>query len=97
MSTAPGSDGSTFRTTSRRTRASTTTTRSGRRTAPPEKKIKGRKRHLITDTLSLALAVIVTAASVHDSTGGKRLLDELATTDPSVSKVRADGGYRIRL
>ncbi|MCL7382238.1 transposase [Streptomyces sp. 35G-GA-8] len=57
------------------------------------KKIKGRKRHLITDTLGLALAVLVTAASVHDSVGGKQLLTELATTHPSVSKVWADGGY----
>ena len=57
------------------------------------KKIKGRKRHLITDTLGLALAVLVTAASVHDSAGGKQLLTELAATHPSVSKVWADGGY----
>ncbi|MFD5385950.1 IS5 family transposase [Streptomyces sp. NPDC127074] len=57
------------------------------------KKIKGRKRHLITDTLGLALAVLVTAASVHDSAGGKQLLTELADTHPSVSKVWADGGY----
>ncbi|MGW6145357.1 IS5 family transposase [Streptomyces sp. NPDC055140] len=58
------------------------------------KKIKGRKRHLITDTLGLVLAVIVTAASVHDSTGGKQLLDELAATHPTVTKVCADGGYQ---
>ncbi|MEU5059932.1 IS5 family transposase [Streptomyces sp. NPDC056121] len=58
------------------------------------KKIKGRKRHVATDTLGLVLAVIVTAASVHDSTGGKRLLDELAASHPSVTKVWADGGYQ---
>ncbi|MCX4918990.1 IS5 family transposase [Streptomyces sp. NBC_00687] len=58
------------------------------------KKIKGRKRHVATDTLGLVLAVIVTAASVHDSTGGKRLLDELATSHPSATKVWADGGYQ---
>lgn len=58
------------------------------------KQIKGRKRHLITDTLGLVLAVIVTAASVHDSTGGKQLLDDLAATHPSVAKVWADGGYQ---
>ncbi|MGW9594958.1 transposase, partial [Streptomyces chartreusis] len=56
--------------------------------------IKGRKRHVATDTLGLVLAVIVTAASVHDSTGGKRLLDELAASHPSVTKVWADGGYQ---
>ncbi|RPF30380.1 IS4 family transposase [Streptomyces sp. TLI_185] len=61
------------------------------------KKIKGRKRHLITDTLGLVLAVIVTAASVHDSAGGKQLLTELATAHPSVTKVWADGGYQGRV
>lgn len=58
------------------------------------KKIKGRKRHLITDTLGPVLAVLVTAASVHDTTGGKLLLDDLAVAHPSVSKVWADGGYQ---
>ncbi|MEW1649085.1 IS5 family transposase [Streptomyces sp. NPDC091219] len=61
------------------------------------KKIKGRKRHLITDTLGLVLAVIVTAASVHDSAGGKQLPTELAATHPSVTKVWADGGYQGRV
>lgn len=50
--------------------------------------------NVATDTLGLVLAVIVTAASVHDSTGGKRLLDELATSHPSVTKVWADGRYQ---
>ncbi|MFF9221899.1 IS5 family transposase [Streptomyces viridosporus] len=58
------------------------------------KKIKGRKRHVVTDTLGLVLAVLVTAASVHDTTGGKLLLDDLAAAHPAVSKVRADGGYQ---
>ncbi|MDG9709415.1 IS5 family transposase [Streptomyces sp. DH10] len=58
------------------------------------KKIKGRKRHLITDTLGLVLAVLVTAANVHDTTGGKLLLDDLAASHPGVTKVWADGGYQ---
>ncbi|WP_433455397.1 IS5 family transposase [Streptomyces sp. CA-142005] len=58
------------------------------------KKIKGRKRHLITDTLGLVLAVLVTAASAHDTVGGKVLLDDLAATHPRVTKVLADGGYQ---
>ncbi|GGU43713.1 hypothetical protein GCM10010244_82250 [Streptomyces coeruleorubidus] len=57
------------------------------------KKIKGHKRHLVTDTLGLVLAVLVTAANVHDTTGGKLLLDDLAAAHPSVTKVWADGGY----
>jgi transposase len=35
------------------------------------KKIKGRKRHLATDTLGLVIAVLVTAASVQDSAGNE--------------------------
>ncbi|MEV7797423.1 IS5 family transposase [Streptomyces sp. NPDC087512] len=58
------------------------------------KKIKGRKRHVVTDTLGLVLAVLVTAASVHDTTSGKLLLDDLAAAHPTVSKVWADGGYQ---
>ncbi len=37
------------------------------------KKIKGRKRHIATDTMGLLLAVLVTAASVQDSAGGREL------------------------
>jgi transposase len=58
------------------------------------KKIKGRKRHLITDTLGLVLAVVITAANVQDTTGGKLLLNDVAANHPSVSKVWADGGYQ---
>ncbi|MER6087612.1 transposase [Streptomyces bluensis] len=39
----------------------------------PAKKIIGRKRHIVTDTLGLLLAVAVTAASVHDSAAGTHL------------------------
>ncbi|MFB7248361.1 transposase [Streptomyces populi] len=45
-------------------------------------------------TLGLVLAVLVTAANVHDTAGGKHLLDGLAAAHPNVSKVWADGGYR---
>ena len=38
------------------------------------KKIKGRKRHIATDTLGLLLVVLVTAASVQDTTGGRDVI-----------------------
>jgi hypothetical protein len=60
------------------------------------KKIKGRKRHIATDVLGLLLAVIVTAASVQDSTAGRQLLGHLAVTQPNVSIVWVDGGYTTR-
>lgn len=36
--------------------------------------IKGRKRHLLVDTLGLPLSVYVTAADMHDTQGARRLL-----------------------
>ncbi|WP_293997638.1 transposase [Streptomyces sp.] len=49
---------------------------------------------LVTDTLGLVLAVLIAAANVHDTAGGKHLLDDLAAAHPSVTKVWADGGYQ---
>ncbi|MHA7961089.1 IS5 family transposase [Streptomyces sp. L500] len=58
------------------------------------KKIVGRKRSIVTDTLGLLLALLVTAASVQDSAAGTRLLDQVATDHPTIRKVWVDGGYR---
>ncbi len=58
------------------------------------KKIVGRERSIVTDTLGLLLAVLVTAASVQDSDAGTRLLDQVAAEHPTVRKVGVDGGYR---
>lgn len=58
------------------------------------KKIKGRKRHLATDTLGLVLAVLITAASVQDAVGGKQLLNQVADAHRGVGKVWADGSYQ---
>ncbi len=57
------------------------------------KKIKGRKRHIATDTQGHVMAAGVTAASVHDKTGARTLqadVDDLSR----VQKVIADGTYR---
>lgn len=58
------------------------------------KKIVGRKRSIMTDTLGLLLAVLVTAASVQDSVAGTQLLDRAAPDHPGLRKVWVDGGYR---
>ncbi len=58
------------------------------------KKIKGRKRHIATDTLGLLLAVLVTAASVQDNPGGKALIGELAAAHPGIARVWVDAGYK---
>ncbi|WP_066362486.1 IS5 family transposase [Herbidospora mongoliensis] len=61
------------------------------------KKIVGRKRHIVTDTLGLLLAVLVAAASVQDSTAATTLIDRIAAGHPTIVKAWADGGYRHHL
>ncbi|MGX1404321.1 transposase [Streptomyces ambofaciens] len=61
------------------------------------KKIVGRKRNIVTDTLGLLLAVLVTAASVQDSIAGARLLDQVTADHPGIRKVWVDSGYRQHL
>ncbi len=58
------------------------------------KKIKGRKRHIATDTLGLLLVLLVTAASVQDTTGGREVVSELAARHPGVVTAWADSGYK---
>ena len=58
------------------------------------KKIKGRKRHIATDTLGLLLVLLVTAASVQDTTGGRDVVDALAARHPAVVTAWADSGYQ---
>lgn len=57
------------------------------------KKIKGRKRHLLVDTLGLILALQVTAADVQDRDGAKGPLEILRHRFCRLRRVWADGGY----
>jgi transposase len=61
------------------------------------KKINGRKRHIIVDTLGLLLCVLVTAASVQDRDGARPLLNQLAAACRRVRLIWADGGYAGKL
>lgn len=61
------------------------------------KRVNGRKRHVVTDTLGLLMVVMVTAANVQDRDGGARVLERLRFAMPSVATVFADGGYAGRL
>ena len=58
------------------------------------KHIKGRKRHLLVDTLGLPLSVYVTPADMHDTRGARYLLAGLAPLVPRLKKIWADGAYR---
>lgn len=58
------------------------------------KKIKGRKRHLLTDTLGLLVAVVVTAANIDDGTAAPILLGEVSEEDfPRMRTIFGDNKY----
>ena len=61
------------------------------------KKVNGRKRHILVDTLGLLLAVVVTVASVQDRDGARLLLRRLPGGCKKLRKIWADGGYTGRL
>lgn len=58
------------------------------------KHVKGRKRHILVDTLGLLLSVYVTPADLHDSRGARCLLAGLAPLLPHLKKIWADAAYR---
>lgn len=57
------------------------------------KKVKGRKRNLVVDTLGLLLAVTVTAASVQDRDASYAGVAAATAKYPSVQTLFVDGGY----
>lgn len=57
------------------------------------KKIYGRKRHVLVDTLGLLLAVKVHSAGFVDRRGAPLLLQELRGRFPRLSHLFADNGY----
>jgi putative transposase len=58
------------------------------------KSIKGRKRHLLVDTLGLPISIYVTPADLHDTQGARRLLAGLTYFVPRLQKIWADAAYR---
>jgi len=57
------------------------------------KSVKGRKRHIIVDTLGLLLAVVVTPANISDTAGAVQLLPLLRHSAHHLRLVWCDGGY----
>ena len=55
--------------------------------------IKGRKRHILTDTNGLLVGAIVHAADIQDRDGAPVLLASIRKTLPWLRHVFADGGY----
>lgn len=58
------------------------------------KKIKGRKRHTVTDTMGNLLMVKVHAANIHDTVAGEAVLKAALARYPSIKGCAADAGYR---
>jgi putative transposase len=61
------------------------------------KKIQGRKRHVLVDTMGLILAVVVTPASVQDRDGAKLVFQALTGSCKKLRRIWVDGGYRGKL
>jgi transposase len=58
------------------------------------KRVKGKKRHVLVDTLGLLLHALVHPANVQDRDGGILLLVSLADRFPLLQKLFADGAYQ---
>lgn len=61
------------------------------------KKVKGRKEHIVVDTLGLPMATRVHAANIHDSVGAVDTIKLLQHEFPRLKQIIADGGYRGKL
>lgn len=57
------------------------------------KKINGRKRHVLVDTLGLLLGVAVTPASCPEREGAQQVLGRVGGWFPKLRKLWVDGGY----
>ena len=60
-------------------------------------KVKGRKRHIVVDTLGLPLAVAVHPADIQDRDGARLVLTRLLGRFPRLQLIWADGAYGGKL
>jgi putative transposase len=71
-----------------------TTEMGGERGYDGGKKITGRKRHIVVDTLGILLAVVVTSAAVDDAAAAPALLQQFtAKAYPRLATIWADSKY----
>jgi len=71
-----------------------TTESGGPRGFDAAKRVKGRKRHMITDTQGFLLALLVHEANIQDNHGAVPLLGSLRQTFPKLRHIFADRVYR---
>lgn len=57
------------------------------------KKVKGRKRNLVVDTMGLVISVTVTAASVQDRDAAAAVVEQACLKAPKLEKLYTDGAY----
>jgi transposase len=57
------------------------------------KKVKGRKRHIVVDTLGLLVGLVIHAADIQDRDGAPAVLKSILKRWPWLRHVFADGGY----
>jgi IS5 family transposase len=58
------------------------------------KKITGRKRHILVDTLGLLLSIVVHPADVQDRDGIREILRQARRSFPCIERIFADAGYQ---
>ena len=63
----------------------------GQRGIDGNKKIKGRKEHIVVDTLGLPMSVRVHPANVHDSVGAEEVFESMRYKFPGLKRILADG------
>jgi transposase len=73
-----------------------TTERGGARGFDAFKKVKGRKRHILVDTLGLPFASRVEPADVSDRVSGRRLVGGLKLAFADLKTIIADAGHESR-
>jgi putative transposase len=61
------------------------------------KKVKGRKRHILVDTIRLLMIVVVHTANIQDRDGAKLVLEQVKGTFPRLKLIWADAGYSGQL
>lgn len=57
------------------------------------KRVKGRKRHIITDTMGYLLVVVVHAANIYDARGARKVFNKLFEWLDTLKLIWADGAY----
>ena len=61
------------------------------------KKVKGRKRHILVDTIGLLLIVVVHTANIQDRDGAKLVLEQIKGNFSRLELIWADAGYSGQL